>query len=186
MATLYDLHGISRLLDWDRETLMPTKGAEGRGQQVGTLRAVRHSETLRAGMDEDMALIESQGDPSDAERAMIALARHERERALRVPEALVRAHGEAQSVGLTSWLANRDTGDFAAFAPALTEVVALTREIGEALQIGSEPYDGLLDDYEPGTTTAELESLFGDLGPTACSHRRGRVPNAAHHTIRRA
>ena len=165
MATLYDLHGVSRLLDWDRETLMPAKGAEARGQQVGTLRAVRHSESLRDGVDEDMALIEAQGDPSDAERAMISLARHERERARRVPEALVRAHGEAQSVGLTAWLANREAGDFAAFAPALTKVVALTREIGEALQIGSEPYDGLLDDYEPDTTTAELESLFGELGP---------------------
>ena len=99
MATLYDLQGVSRLLDWDRETLMPAKGAEGRGQQVGTLRAVRHSESLREGVDEDMALIEAQGDPSDAERAMIALARHERERARRVPEALVRAHGEAQSPG---------------------------------------------------------------------------------------
>lgn len=165
MATLYDLHGASRLLDWDRETLMPAKGAEARGQQVGTLRAVRHHEALRDGVDDDMALIEAQGDPSDAERAMIALARHERERARRVPEALVRAHGEAQSAGLTAWLANREAGDFAAFAPPLSRVVALTREIGEALEIGTEPYDGLLDDYEPGATTTELESLFGDLGP---------------------
>jgi carboxypeptidase Taq len=176
MATLYDLHGVSRLLDWDRETLMPAEGAEGRGQQVGTLRAVRHSESLRDGVDEDMALIEAQGDPSDADRAMIALARHERERARRVPESLVRAHGEAQSAGLTAWLANREAGDFAAFAPALTTVVALTREIGEALQIGAEPYDGLLDDYEPGTTTAELEALLGDLGPKLAAIVAGAAP----------
>ncbi len=165
MATLYDLHGASRLLDWDRETLMPVKGATARGQQVGTLRAVGHRETLRDGVDDDMALIEEQGNPSDAERRMIALARHERARATRIPEALVRAHGEAVSAGLTAWLAGREAGDFASFAPALTRVVALTREIGEAVGIGDEPYDGLLDDYEPGTSTAEIESLFADLGP---------------------
>lgn len=165
MATIYDLHGAARLLDWDRETLMPPKGADPRGLQVATLRAVRHRETLQDGVDDDMALIEAQGDPSEAERAMVALARHERLRAGKVPESLVRAHGEALSAGLTAWLANREAGDFTAFAPALTRVVALTREIGEALEIGAEPYDGLLDDYEPGATTAELEALFDDLGP---------------------
>lgn len=166
MATLHDLQGASRLLDWDRETLMPTKGAAARGHQVATLRAIRHRETLRDGLDEDMALIEAQGDPSDEEREMIALARHERERAAKVPERLVRAHGEALSDGLTTWLATRESGDFAAFAPTLERVVALTREIGEAVAIGDEPYDGLLDDYERGTTTRQIESLFAQLGPT--------------------
>jgi carboxypeptidase Taq len=165
MATLYDLRGAARLLDWDRETLMPAKGAIARGQQVGTLRAVLHRETLRAGVDEDMALIEAHGDPTDDERAMIALARHERARAGNVPEDLVQAHGEAQSIGLTAWLANREAGDFQSFAPALTEVVALTRAYGEALDIGDEPYDGLLDEYEPGASTRDLEALFRELGP---------------------
>ncbi len=165
MATLYDLRGASRLLDWDRETLMPAKGAAARGQQVGTLRAVRHRETLRDGVDDDMALIEAQGDPSEAERAMITLARHERDRATRIPEALVRAHGEAVSAGLTEWLACRESGNFVTFAPVLTRVVALTREIGEAVEIGDEPYDGLIDDYERGATTAEIAALFADLGP---------------------
>ncbi len=157
---------------------MPAKGAEARGQQVGTLRAVHHRETLRDGVDDDMTLIEAQGDPSEEEQAMIALARHERNRARRVPEGLVRALGEAQSAGLTTWLATRDAGDFAAFAPALTRVVALTREIGEALDIGSEPYDGLLDDYEPGTTTAVLESLFDTLGPKLATIVEGATPQA--------
>lgn len=165
MATLYDLRGAMRLLDWDRETLMPVTGATGRGQQVGTLRALHHRETLRDGVDDDMALIEAQGDPSEAEREMFALARHARRRAQRIPEALVRAHGEAVSAGLTAWLTSRDEGDFASFAPALTRVVALSREIGEAVEIGDEAYDGLIDDFERGVSTAEIEALFADLGP---------------------
>ncbi len=179
MATLYDLHGASRLLDWDRETLMPVKGATARGQQVGTVRAVRHRETLRDGVDDDMALIEAHGDPSEAERAMIVLARDERGRARRIPEALVRAHGEAVSAGLTAWLSGREAGDFVTFAPALTRVVALTREIGEAVEIGDEPYDGLIDDYERGATTAEVAALFADLGPKLAAIVAGAEPAPA-------
>ncbi len=165
MATLDDLHGVGRLLDWDRETLMPPKGATARGRQVATLRALRHRETLRDGIDDDMAAIEDAGGATSAELAMIALARHERARAERIPEALVRAHGEATSAGLTAWLAAREAGDFATFATALSPVVALTREMGEALAIGNEPYDGLLDDFERGASAAQLEALFAELGP---------------------
>ena len=165
MATLYDLGGAMRLLDWDRETLMPATGATGRGHQVGTLRAVHHRETLRDGVDDDMALIEAQGDPSEAEREMFALARHERRRAQRIPGTLVRAHGEAVSAGLTAWLRSREAGDFASLAPALTRVVALSREMGEAVEIGDEAYDGLIAEYERGMSAAAIEALFADLGP---------------------
>ena len=165
METLCDLNGVARLLDWDRETLMPLKGAVGRGEQVGTLRALRHREVLQDGIDDDMAYIEAHGDPGEAEQAMIALGRHERTRAQRVSEDLVRAMGQAQSTALTLWLEHRERGAYAPFAPALAEVVNLTRQIGESLQIGDEPYDGLLDEYEPGMTAAELESLFGVLEP---------------------
>ena len=165
METLCDLNGVARLLDWDRETLMPLKGAVGRGEQVGTLRALRHREVLQDGIDEDLAFIEAHGDPGPAEAAMISLARHERARAERVSEDLVRAMGQAQSTALTLWLEHRERGDFASFAPALAEVVNLTRQIGESLELGAEPYDGLLDDYEPGARAAHLEAMFGELEP---------------------
>ncbi|MEO0753148.1 MAG: carboxypeptidase M32, partial [Pseudomonadota bacterium] len=54
---------------------------------------------------------------------------------------------------------------FAAFAPVLEEVIALKRQEGQALAQGGDIYDAMLADYEPGTTGADLESMFGALRP---------------------
>jgi carboxypeptidase Taq len=163
MALIQDLQGASRLLDWDRETLMPERGAEARGRIVATLQTLRHRELLRDGVSDDIALLEEHGDLTVAERAMVRLARRAHDRAERVPEGLVRATSEATSQAVAAWLSARADADFAAFAPALERVVDLTRQTGEAIGIGAEPYDALLDTFEPHTTTAQIEELFAEL-----------------------
>jgi carboxypeptidase Taq len=42
-------------------------------------------------------------------------------------------------------------------------VVTLKRREAEAIEIGEEPYDSLLDEFEPGARTADLEPVFADL-----------------------
>lgn len=166
MATLKDLEGAARLLDWDRETTMPATGATARGHQVATIRSLRHRELLRPGIADDLALIEEHDDLSPADGAIVRLARREIDRAERVPEDLVRASTEAASNAVAAWLVCRPRSDFTTFAPHLERIVALGRETGEAIGAGAEPYDSLLDDYEPGATTAQIESLFAGLRTT--------------------
>jgi carboxypeptidase Taq len=166
MATLKDLEGAARLLDWDRETTMPATGATARGHQVATIRSLRHRELLRPGITDDLDAVEQDGDGTPAELAMIRLARREIDRAARVPEDLVRASTEAASDAVAAWLGCRPRSDFASFAPHLERVVALGRETGEAIGAGAEAYDSLLDDFEPGATTAQIEALFRDLRRT--------------------
>ena len=42
MGVVADLAGSAALLSWDRETLMPPGGADGRAKQLGTLAALHH------------------------------------------------------------------------------------------------------------------------------------------------
>ena len=87
------------------------------------------------------------------------------ERATKVPAALAariaRVTSEAQGI----WAEARGEDSFAAFAPTLSEVIALKREEGAALADGGDIYDAMLADYEPGTTGAQLEAMFGALRP---------------------
>jgi carboxypeptidase Taq len=64
-----------------------------------------------------------------------------------------------------TWAAAREDDDVAAFAPTFEEVVNLKRQEGEALAAGGDVYDAMLADYEPGTTAANLEEMFGTLRP---------------------
>ena len=163
MGTLSDLFGTQMLLGWDRETTMPPAGAEGRALQMGTLAALNHRELVRQDMGEVLERLAADPDLDDDARAMVRLVGHDRARAVRVPEALVRELTETCSRCVSAWAEARREDDFAAFAGPLREVVRLKRREAEAIGIGDEPYDALLDAYEPGARAADLEPIFAEL-----------------------
>src|SRR5262245_15795607 len=163
MGTLADLGGAGQLLGWDRETAMPAAGAEGRARQLGTLAALHHRELVRADAGAAIEALQQDGELDDDARAMLRLAARDHERALRVPEALVREITEACSRATSAWTDARAADDFPAFAGPLRRVVELKRREAEALAVGDEPYDALLDGFEPGARAARLEPVFADL-----------------------
>lgn len=164
MGRVHDLDSAIRLLDWDRETLMPGDGAAERGLVVSTLQTFRHRELVAEDITDVIDAVAAEG-VSDEERALLDSAHRHRRRASRLTEDLVRENSEATNHAVTVWLATRESGDFATFGPALERVVAASCATGEALGIGDEPYDGLLDEYEPGMTTSVLEEMFAALEP---------------------
>lgn len=163
-GTLTDLAGASSLAGWDRETGMPAAGGEGRARMLGTLAAMHHREVVRDDIGEVLErLSEDPGDDA-AEAAMVRLAIRDRERALRVPESLVRSLSEASSRCVMTWIEARPADDVDSWCDALAPLVDLTRERARALAAdGGEPYDALLDEFEPGATAAQLEPLFAEL-----------------------
>jgi carboxypeptidase Taq len=84
------------------------------------------------------------------------------------------------------WRGAREAADFPAFAPWLERQVGLARAVADAIgaPAGSEPYDVLLDDFEPGMRAAELDRVFGalraGLTPLICELREnGSRPDTA-------
>ena len=163
MGTLADLAGTAGLLGWDRETLMPPGGSEGRARQLGTLAALRHREIVRPDIAEPLAAFQERSGLDDDTRGMLRLAARERERALRIPESLVRELSEACSRCVSAWADARAADDFSAYAGPLALVVSLKRQEADAIAVGDEHYDSLLDEFEPGARAADLEPVFADL-----------------------
>jgi carboxypeptidase Taq len=167
-GTLSDIAGAASLSGWDRETAMPPGGAEARALQLGTLAALHHRELTRADLDDDLAALAADGALSPKRRRMVELAARERRRAGAVPEALVRARTEACSRAVTAWLEARPADDVAAFVAALRPVVDLRREEAAAMMEASEgaqePYDALLQEFEPTARAAEVGPVLADLG----------------------
>jgi carboxypeptidase Taq len=71
---------------------------------------------------------------------------------------------EARSRSLAAWEAARTAGTWDGFAGPFAELLRLSRERASALQRGGDPYDGLVDEYEPGMTRARLDAVLGPLG----------------------
>jgi carboxypeptidase Taq len=157
------LDEIGTILNWDAATCMPDSAAEPRGDQMATARLLRHKAITDPAIGALLeAVDESELNPWQA--ANLRLMRRDYRLATALSEDLVAAMSKACSACEHAWRGARKRSDFAAVAPLLEEVVALTRESADAYGevLGLNPYDALLEIYAPGTRAAFVDPLFED------------------------
>jgi carboxypeptidase Taq len=166
LAEVDDLGRVMRILGWDQQTMMPRSGAAARAHHLATMERVAHeqftSPEIGALLDE-LRPYEDSLDPESDEASLIRVTRRDYEKAVRVPAALAAEIAHAASVAQNAWIDARAESDFARFLPHLERNVELKRRYIECFEPAGERYDVLLDDYEPGTTTAEVRSVFDRL-----------------------
>ncbi len=159
-AELNDLLCVINVLTWDARTQMPGGGSSARAQQLATLSTLARERLLDPAFEAAARQI-GQGDDLEGRAASQAL---EAVGAMkRVPEALTRELALLKSEAQDAWAAAKLHNDFAAFEPALTRMVSLTRQLADALGYEDHPYDALLNTYEPGLTVKTLLPLFARL-----------------------
>ncbi len=162
LARVQDLEHAARLLEWDQETFMPEGGASARAHQIATLRTLAHELFTDDAIGALLDGLDRQNEKGFAE-VLVRVTRRDYERARRLPADLVNRLAATASRAQHVWQKARAADDFAAFAPHLERLVGLNIQKAEALGYESTPYDALLDEYEPGMTSAEVESVFGEL-----------------------
>ncbi len=161
---------VAGRLGWDQETMMPRGAADQRGEEMAAMEAVLHARRTSPQMGDWLQAI----DDSTLDAVGQAQMRHIRRthaRATKVPAALASKLARLTSVAQGKWAEARGADDFAAFAPVLQEVVALKQEEGAALAAGGDLYDAMLQDYEPGTTGADIEAMFSAMRPVLADLR---------------
>jgi carboxypeptidase Taq len=160
---VFDLLTTEEMLRWDQETMMPVTGHDRRGPVLATIAGLRHRLLTASELRDQVADGLARAEPGGIDREQLEAAQREIERATIVPERLVQELAAASSIGVQSWQRARREKNFATFAPALERLVALRREEANIRAVGDHPYDGLLDEYEPGLRTARLTELFDRL-----------------------
>ena len=166
LAPIEDLKAAAAVLAWDQETFMPDGGAEARAQQLSTLQSMAHEQFVT---DETGELLDraaeatADADPLDNGAALVRVTRRDYDRARKVPSSLVAELSQATSAAKQAWKKARTEDDFSIFAPHLDTLVDLSVEKAEAIGYEDEPYDALLEEFEPGLTTADVASTFETL-----------------------
>jgi carboxypeptidase Taq len=165
-ARLGALQEATAVLHWDSATLMPEGGAPARAEQLATLKVVCHEILTDPALADLLSAAEAQNDLDTWQRANLVEMRRRWVHATAVPAALVEALSKACSASEMSWRAARPTSDFKAVLPALQRVLDLVREVAaaKAARLAKSPYEALLDEYEPGGSTAAIDPLFAELG----------------------
>lgn len=155
---------VAGRLGWDQETMMPRGAAAQRSEEMAAMESVLHARRIDPRVADWLAAI----DDKTLDTVGQAQMRHIRrifERTSKVPAALATRLAKLTSAAQGIWAEARADNDFKAFAPTLAKVIMLKREEGQALAAGGDVYDAMLADYEPGTSAAELEAMFGAMRP---------------------
>lgn len=159
------LEAIGGLLGWDQETCMPPAGAEQRSEQLALVARLHHERMVSPRLAELLEKVgeEVQGDVGSERHALWREARRDHDKAVKVPASLVAETARTTSLAREAWVEARQTSDFSRFRPWLERVVDLKRQYAEAVGYAEQPYDALLDDYEPGATVSRVAPVLREL-----------------------
>jgi len=192
LAEAQTLASCASALEWDQETAMPPKAAAFRAEEMGLLARLVHERVTHPSVGAWLA--DCEADPALAAdedaAANLRELRRDFERATRLPSSLVAEMSETSSRAMEVWKEARQKSDFALFSPWLHKQIALHRQEAACYGTpeGGEPYDALLEGYEPGMRSTALERIFAPLREAIVSllARIGEAPRKPDTALQRA
>ena len=158
----------SAVLGWDAQVNMPAGGAEERGFQLGVLAELSHKRFVNDETHNLIVAAEAEAaslDPDSIQARLVKYCRRDYDKATRVPAAKVAEFAQVTAVSQEAWARARSENNFAAFLPHLERVIELRREYASYFAPYDHVYDPLLDDFERGMKTAEVQAIFNQLRP---------------------
>jgi carboxypeptidase Taq len=168
LADYSSLDSLAYLLAWDQRTMMPPGGTTHRSEHMALLERLGHEkltdpETGR--LLEELEARETSLDPDSWEAATIRVARRDYRKAVQVPTELRSEMARAASESAPVWIEAKTTSNFELFLPLLERNLELRHRYVECFGPQEEPYDVLLDDFEPEMKTAEVSRIFDAIKP---------------------
>ncbi|HEY0030132.1 MAG TPA: carboxypeptidase M32, partial [Bacteroidia bacterium] len=163
MQKIADVQYASALLNWDQETYMPPKGAHFRAQQLSTLAGIIHEYSISEELGTLLDVLEKDTSLSEREKRNIKQSLKNYRDNKKYTTEFVQELSRTISETFQAWQKAKVENNFALYAPHLEKLVKLKREEAKFLGDYAHPYDALLNQYEPGATTADLEILFSDV-----------------------
>jgi len=158
------IRGAASMLGWDAETMMPDGAAGVRGEQLSALAGVAHEKITDAGLSD--LLEAAKGEQLVGwEAANLREMERSFHHANALPNDLVAAMTKATSHCTHVWQGARAKNDFESFAKAFEPVLKLVREasVAKSEALGLDPYDAMLDEYDPGMRSSQIDQYFGEL-----------------------
>jgi carboxypeptidase Taq len=167
MQKIADVNFSAAVLQWDQEVYMPEEGAKYRAQQLSTLSGIVHELSTSDDLGKLLNELKIDGTLSVKEKANVTESLRYYSDQKKYTTAFVIKLTQTISESFQSWqkakkenLPGGKAGNFKLFQPQLEKLVDLKKQECELLGYEEHPYDALLNQFEPGSTTKKLKALF--------------------------
>ena len=163
------------ILGADEATHMAVGGGEKRAEALAVLAGIHHRQATAPEIADWIEAAEGES-LNDDQQAALREFRRTYTNLTCLPAEFVERQTKARMRSEQLWRDLRPKNDWAGFLPSLEGVVALVREEASlrAEALGLEPYDALLEQYDPGNRAADIGRVFAELK----SFLLGFVPQA--------
>lgn len=159
-----NINDILAILSWDSAVVMPRGSIESRATQIATLKTliydiISNSKTLDFINNVNIDKL------GEWDKANFSLMKKIHKQTIAIDRNLTEAHAIACTNSEMMWRAAKEQNNFKLFAPSLKEVLSLTKQIAisKASAFKCSAYDALLDIYDPGLTTTDIDPIFNNL-----------------------
>lgn len=161
LVELQHLMAANALLAWDQETMMPPGAAPQRAKQMATLQGLYHHKiTTEVPSLLEAAEAELNADTPLTQKLNVQKVRVDLDRKSKLPVEHVKQTSQAISEAFHAWHKAKPANDFKAFQPYLEKLLNLKIQEAEYYGYDENPYDALLENYEPGLKASTVKSVF--------------------------
>ncbi len=154
------------LVRWDLEVCLPEKGGEERAEQSAYLVELATERWLDKDFRKILEEIKVSG-LNKEEKAIIRNLRYAAKFYHRVPKEVIIEEAKTTAKAFLAWKRAKRESKFKDFLSHLVKIVKLQRIIADHLGYKKNPYDALLDLYEPGLTVDFCQKIFSKLQPAS-------------------
>ena len=158
------------LFHWDNATCAPKQGIETTAKAMGILSGELYHALINDNVKDLMHQLEKENDLDEFEQAVLKELKKTYEDLELIPAEEYQAFSELTSASQHVWQEAKEKNDFSMFAPTLDKIIFYQKKFADyalkAKGTFETRYDKLLNDYEEGFTTKELDDFFGKLKET--------------------
>ena len=162
--SLHALDHAMAILGADEATNMPSGGGESRAFSLSHLAAMHHEKASAPHIADWIDVAENENLTPDQRLGLAEFSRLYHQRTC-LPADFVRQKTAATLACEQMWRTARPREDWKSLEPLLDRVINISRQEAHmrAEATGLAPYDALIDQYDPGSTMAEINPVFSRL-----------------------
>ena len=150
------------VIGFDAETVAPAESAAGRAEAVEVLSRAQFDLLTAPSVDKllDDAAAAAE---TEQEQAEVRELRRMLSRIRPIPAQEYAAFERLVQEAVAVWAKAKKASDFSLFAPYLEKLVEGRRRQAEQIAPGKDPYETMLDQYEPGLTIEKCDAFFSTV-----------------------